>query len=104
MADDWLWYEARRRSSRGEVWGEVRDAAGGRRSATMTTPNGYDLTADSVVRAVGFLRTGEGPAGPVGAGASAPNAPTGAGAMTSAIAFGDGYVDLLDGVRVDGPD
>jgi short subunit dehydrogenase-like uncharacterized protein len=81
-----------RARTRSEVWGEVRDAAGGVRSATLVGPNGYDLTADAVVRAVGFLGTGKGPAGPIPPGAHTPG-----------TALGPGFVRLLDGVTVTDP-
>jgi saccharopine dehydrogenase (NAD+, L-lysine-forming) len=69
-----------------EVWGEVTDAAGGVATATLTGPNPYDLTADSVVRAV--RRVLDGDAEP--------------GAHTPSSAFGSGYVETLDGVVVTG--
>jgi short subunit dehydrogenase-like uncharacterized protein len=34
------------------LWGEVRDAAGAIRTARLTTPNGYRLTADAALMAV----------------------------------------------------
>lgn len=67
-----------------EVWGEVRSGAGEARSATLTGPNAYDLTADALVRAAGRLRTG----------AVAP------GAHTPATALGAGFAGELDGVRL----
>jgi saccharopine dehydrogenase (NAD+, L-lysine-forming) len=78
-----------RARTRSEVWGEVRDGAGGTRTASVVGPNAYALTADSVVRAVEFLGTGVGPAGPVPPGVHTP-----------ATAFGAGYLALLDGVTV----
>ncbi len=70
------------RSSGGcEVWGQVTDATGRTVSATLTTPNGYDLTADSVVRAVPRIAAGEVPAG----------------VHTPATAFGPDYISTLDG-------
>jgi saccharopine dehydrogenase (NAD+, L-lysine-forming) len=67
-----------------EVWGEVRDAAGGIATASLVGPNAYDLTADSVVRATRLLLDG----------VAAP------GAHTPSSAFGADYVGTLDGVRV----
>lgn len=61
-----------------EVWGEVRDAAGGSRSGTLVGPNGYDLTADAVVRAAGYVLAGRGPAGPIAPGAHTPSSALGA--------------------------
>lgn len=70
-----------------EVWGEVRDPAGEVRTGSMVGPNAYDLTADSVVRAVTALV----------AGSVAP------GAHTPATAFGPAYLESLDGVTVTWP-
>jgi saccharopine dehydrogenase (NAD+, L-lysine-forming) len=75
-----------------EVWGEVRDAAGQTRSATLTGPNAYDLTADAVVRAAVYLMAGAGPAGRIAAGAHTP-----------ATALGPDFVRELDGVHVNNP-
>jgi short subunit dehydrogenase-like uncharacterized protein len=69
-----------RATTRSEVWGEVRDAAGHTVTMTLTLPNPYDVTADSVVRA----------AGPIG------GVPPGA--HTPSEAFGADYVFSLDGV------
>jgi short subunit dehydrogenase-like uncharacterized protein len=76
-----------------EVWGEVRDDAGGRRTATLRGPNAYDLTADAVVRAVDRVLDGVGE----GPGQVRP------GAHTPATAFGPGFVRVLDGVTVTEP-
>lgn len=76
---------ARRAASRSEVWGEVRDATGATRTGTLVGPNGYDLTADSVVRAIARLLDGD----------------VAAGAHTPSTAFGSGYAETLDGVRMD---
>jgi short subunit dehydrogenase-like uncharacterized protein len=38
-----------------ELWGEVRSADGRRVAATMTTPNGYDLTVTAALGIVEFL-------------------------------------------------
>jgi saccharopine dehydrogenase (NAD+, L-lysine-forming) len=75
-----------------EVWGEVRNAAGETRSATLTGPNAYDLTADAMLRAVGYVLAGTGPAGPIAPGAHTP-----------ATALGPDFVRELDGVAVTGP-
>ena len=40
---------SKRRRTTGEVWGEVTGAGGDTASGTVSTPNGYDFTADSVV-------------------------------------------------------
>ena len=39
--------EERRTGSGSELWGEVRSADGRTASATMSTPNGYDLTVSA---------------------------------------------------------
>ncbi len=65
-----------------QVWGEVRDADGRIETAALLTPNGYDLTADSVVRAVERIR--EVPPG----------------AHTPSTAFGGEYALDLDGVSL----
>jgi short subunit dehydrogenase-like uncharacterized protein len=76
--------EQRRGRTRAEVWG--RASAGERTvEVTLTTPNVYDLTADSVVRAVTRL------------GSVAP------GTHTPSTAFGPQYVTELDGVTLSGP-
>jgi short subunit dehydrogenase-like uncharacterized protein len=76
--------EATRRSTSIEVWGEVRDAAGRTRTATLTGPNAYDLTADAVLAAVERVLTGT----------------VRPGAHTPATAFGAEFVTTLDGVQV----
>ena len=70
------------------MWGEVRNAAGQARSATLTGPNAYDLTADAMMRAVGYALAGTGPAGPIPPGAHTP-----------ATALGADFVRELDGVQ-----
>ncbi|HWB37560.1 MAG TPA: hypothetical protein VHA75_16215, partial [Rugosimonospora sp.] len=75
---------ARRARTRCEVWGEVRDAAGGSRTATLTGPNGYSLTADSALRAVLRVLAGGVPPG----------------AHTPATALTPDFVRELDGVAV----
>lgn len=78
--------ERTRRTTRSEVFGEVWDGAGRRFRAALTAPNAYDLTADSVVKAIHRL-------------AAVPP-----GAHTPSSAFGSEYVRALDGVVVSGPD
>lgn len=77
--------EQLRGKTRSEVWGEVSDAEGHTVSVALTGPNGYDLTADAVVRAVERLLAGGVPAG----------------AHTPSSAFGADFVRELDGVVVD---
>jgi short subunit dehydrogenase-like uncharacterized protein len=84
--------EATRSATTCEVWGEVRNAAGRTSSAALTGPNAYDLTADAMLRAVGHVLAGVGPAGPIPPGAHTP-----------ATALGPDFVRELDGVRVTGP-
>lgn len=67
-----------------EVWGEVRSGTGETRSATLTGPNAYDLSADALVRAAARLRAGH----------VAP------GAHTPSTALGADFVRELDGVSL----
>jgi short subunit dehydrogenase-like uncharacterized protein len=43
------------RTGRSRLWGEVRNAAGERRTARLETANGYRLTVDGTIMAVEFL-------------------------------------------------
>jgi saccharopine dehydrogenase (NAD+, L-lysine-forming) len=70
-----------RAATKVEVFAEVTSPTGVRR-ALLTGPNGYDITADAVVREIPLL-----------AGAKA-------GAHTPATAFGPDFVRSLDGVSV----
>ncbi|MCS7476465.1 saccharopine dehydrogenase family protein [Umezawaea endophytica] len=79
--------ERARGKSRSEFWGEVSDVDGHTVSIAMTGPNGYDLTADAVLRAVDLLLVGGVPAG----------------AHTPSSAFGADFVRTLDGVTIDEP-
>jgi saccharopine dehydrogenase (NAD+, L-lysine-forming) len=81
--------DGRRARSGSEVWGEVRDPAGESRQATLTGPNGYDLTADALLRAVSYVMAGRGPAGPIEPGAHTPS-----------TALGADFVRELDGVTL----
>lgn len=74
-----------RAKTRCEVFGEAWDDDGNRVRAALTGPNAYDLTADSVVKAVQRL------------------AGTTPGAHTPSSAFGSDYVRALDGVVVSEP-
>ncbi|MGH9028636.1 MAG: saccharopine dehydrogenase family protein, partial [Acidimicrobiales bacterium] len=47
-----------RSTSGGELWGEARSEDGVRATGSITTPNGYDLTADAVVRIAAGMSTG----------------------------------------------
>lgn len=66
-----------RRESWIDLWGEVRNAAGERRSRTMRVPDGYAFTAVSAAMAIERVLAGE----------------VRAGALTPALAFGDGFAD-----------
>ena len=74
-----------RAKTRSEVFGEAWDDDGNRVRAALTGPNAYDLTADSVLKAVQRL------------------ADTTPGAHTPSSAFGADYVRALDGVVVSEP-
>jgi saccharopine dehydrogenase (NAD+, L-lysine-forming) len=71
-----------RARTRVEIVAEVRSPSGSRRGV-LTGPNGYDMTADAVVREVPLLAAAE------------------PGAHTPATALGPGFVRTLDGVTVD---
>ncbi|MCC6526304.1 MAG: saccharopine dehydrogenase [Polyangiaceae bacterium] len=77
--------ESAREGSRAEVWGEVTNAAGERRSGLITTPNGYSLTADAAVQGVARLLAG---------------GMARTGALTPSRAFGADFVRTLSGVAV----
>jgi short subunit dehydrogenase-like uncharacterized protein len=55
--------EEQLRSGRSRLWGEVRNAAGKRRTAKLETANGYRLTADGTIMAVQYLLTNAPPSG-----------------------------------------
>jgi len=74
--------EEARSTGRAHLWGEVRNAAGDTRTATLETPEGYTLTANSAVESL--RRVLEGAVGP--------------GFQTPAKAFGIFFVDGLPGV------
>ncbi|MGW1678906.1 saccharopine dehydrogenase family protein [Saccharopolyspora sp. NPDC002376] len=67
-----------------EVYAEVTDDAGRSVSAALIGPDTYDLTADSVLRAVNALQ-------------SEPPAP---GAHTPSTAFGPDFIRRLHGIRI----
>jgi short subunit dehydrogenase-like uncharacterized protein len=68
--------------TRSEVWGRARDAAGNTVTATLTGPNPYSMTVDSVLRIM----------------ARVPDLPTGF--QTPSLALGADYAGTLDGVTV----
>ncbi|GAA3450937.1 saccharopine dehydrogenase family protein [Dactylosporangium matsuzakiense] len=73
-----------RTSSGCEVWAEVRDAAGGSASATLTGPNAYALTADAAVTAAQRILAGN----------------VSPGVHTPSSALGAEFVLSLDGVEL----
>jgi short subunit dehydrogenase-like uncharacterized protein len=68
-------------TGRSRLWGEVRNAAGERRTAKLETANGYRLTADGTIMAVQYLLT---------------NAPSG-GYYTPSMLLGPRCVEQLPG-------
>ena len=71
-----------RQASYGELWGEAKSADGRTVSATMTTPNGYDLTVSAGLGIVEYLLE---------------NAVEG-GYYTPSLLMGSGYAATLPGV------
>jgi len=78
--------EARRNRSKSQVFVEARSTNGRTVIGSMTTPNGYSLTADSVLRVVDRVVAGSVPAG----------------AHTPSNAHGAAFVLDLDGVTLHG--
>jgi saccharopine dehydrogenase (NAD+, L-lysine-forming) len=78
--------EARRSRSNSQVFVEARSPDGRTVTGSLTTPNGYALTADSVLRVVERVLAGSVPAG----------------AHTPSKAHGAGFVLDLDGVTLHG--
>jgi len=72
-----------RKSSYCELWGQVKSADGRRLSATMTTPNGYDLTVSAALGIVEYLLQ---------------NSVEG-GYYTPSLLMGSGYAASLPGVK-----
>jgi short subunit dehydrogenase-like uncharacterized protein len=77
-----------RRSGRSQLWGRVRDAAGREVEGTLTTPEGYRLTALSSIASVERLL----------AGGVAP------GAHTPSTAFGADFVSSIEGCTLRVPE
>lgn len=71
-----------RKTARTYLWGEAKNAAGARVTATLETPEAYQLTAVSAVECARRAAAGEVPAG----------------AWTPSKAFGARFVDSLPGV------
>lgn len=76
--------EKRRGDSHAYVYGEVRNPRGDVRAATLTTPNGYELTAEAALRIVRHLASDPGPH---------------AGYYTPSLLMGPGFVKTLPGVQ-----
>ena len=76
----------RRSRTRSEIWVEARNADGGAASGSLTGPNAYSLTADSVLRVVDRVLSGR----------------VGPGAHTPSRAHGPDFVLELDGVALHG--
>lgn len=74
--------EAVRASSYCELWGEVTSADGRSAAATMTTPNGYDLTVAAALGIVEYLLA----------------KPVEGGYYTPSLLMGSGYAAALPGV------
>ncbi|GAA2777292.1 saccharopine dehydrogenase family protein [Saccharopolyspora taberi] len=74
----------RRAASWSEIFAEATAPDGRTRSAALVTPNTYDFTADSVLRVISGLQTGE----------------VTAGAHTPSTAFGADFVRRLHGTKV----
>jgi short subunit dehydrogenase-like uncharacterized protein len=73
----------RREDTRSHIYGEVRNPRGEVRAATLTTPNGYDLTAESALKIAHHLAT-----------STAPHA----GFYTPSLLMGADFVRSLTGV------
>jgi len=76
-----------RKTARTYLWGEAKNAAGARVTATLETPEAYQLTAVSAVECARRAAAGEVPAG----------------AWTPSKAFGVHFVDGLPGVVATAP-
>jgi short subunit dehydrogenase-like uncharacterized protein len=71
-----------RKESHGQIWGEATSADGRTVSATMTTPNGYDLTVAASLGIVGHLLEND----------------VEGGYYTPSLLMGADYAESLDGV------
>lgn len=68
---------------RSEIWGEVKNAAGETRTATLITPNGYRLTVLTSLAAIERMLRGG----------------IDVGFHTPSRAFGPGFIDAIEGVE-----
>jgi short subunit dehydrogenase-like uncharacterized protein len=75
--------EARRESTDAQLWGQVTSADGRNVSATMTTPNGYDLTVTASLGVVDHLLQND----------------VEGGFYTPSLLMGAGYAESLPGVQ-----
>jgi short subunit dehydrogenase-like uncharacterized protein len=75
--------DAVRRDTRSELWGEAASADGRTVAATMTTPNGYDLTVTASLGIAAFLLENEAEGG----------------YYTPSLLMGSGYAASLQGVE-----
>jgi len=76
--------ESRRGESHAYIYGEVRNPRGEVRAATLSTPNGYDLTAEAALRITRYVLDDQGPH---------------AGFYTPSLLMGADFVKQLSGVR-----
>lgn len=79
--------EDKRDSTNSQLWGEVTSADGRSVAATMTTPNGYDLTVDASLGVVEFLMNND----------------VEGGFYTPSLLMGSGYAASLTGVQISLP-
>lgn len=75
--------DSKRDQTRSQLWGEVSSADGRSVSATMTTPNGYDLTVDASLRVAEFLLEND----------------VEGGYYTPSLLMGSGFASTLEGVQ-----
>ncbi len=76
--------DEKRQTSRSQLWGEVTSADGRTVSATMTTPNGYDLTVSGSLGIVEYLLEND----------------VEGGYYTPSLLMGSGYAASLPGVSI----
>jgi short subunit dehydrogenase-like uncharacterized protein len=76
--------DSTRKNSRSELWGEVTSADGRSASATMTTPNGYDVTVSAGLGVVRYLLEND----------------VEGGYYTPSLLMGAGYAASLPGVEL----
>lgn len=77
--------EQLRQQTRSQLWGEATSADGRRVSATMTTPNGYDLTANAALGVVRHVLDNE----------------VEGGYFTPSLLLGSGFAETLQGVSLE---